>query len=205
MILLIRIINKHKLNNTLSQCNDEYATKHIYTPLLLQIIQLSGVITLLKYSQWAPHSSPGKVRYGWCFVSSESAACSIIVCAVQCYLKLCFEDTLRPRPNGRHFAADIFTCILLNKNMWISLKMPLKLLPKFPINNIPALVQIMTWRRPGNKPLSEPMMVIWTTHIWISRHQWVKWLCRKACLRKPRWDTGQGFARYWLHKTEPCR
>ena len=27
-----------------------------------------------------------------------------------------------------------------------------------PINNIPALVQIMAWCRPGDKPLSEPMM-----------------------------------------------
>ena len=27
-----------------------------------------------------------------------------------------------------------------------------------PINNIPALVQIMAWCHPGNKPLSEPMM-----------------------------------------------
>ena len=31
--------------------------------------------------------------------------------------------------------------------------------PKGPIDNIPALVQIMAWRRPGDKPLSEPMMV----------------------------------------------
>ena len=30
--------------------------------------------------------------------------------------------------------------------------------PKGPINNIPALVQIMASRWPGNKPLSEPMM-----------------------------------------------
>ena len=34
------------------------------------------------------------------------------------------------------------------------LKFPLSL---FPINNIPAMVQIMAWRRPGDKPLSEPM------------------------------------------------
>ena len=27
-----------------------------------------------------------------------------------------------------------------------------------PINDIPTLVQIMAWRRPGDKPLSEPMM-----------------------------------------------
>ena len=35
----------------------------------------------------------------------------------------------------------------------------LKFVPKGPINNIPALVQIKAWRRPGDKPLSDPMMV----------------------------------------------
>ena len=41
-------------------------------------------------------------------------------------------------------------------------------------NNIPALVQIMAWRRPGDKPLSEPMMVNLLTHICVTRPQWVK-------------------------------
>ena len=40
--------------------------------------------------------------------------------------------------------------------------------------NIPALVQIMAWRRPGDKPLSEPMMVSLLTHICVTRPQWVK-------------------------------
>ena len=30
--------------------------------------------------------------------------------------------------------------------------------PKGPINNIPAWVQVMAWRLSGDKPLSEPMM-----------------------------------------------
>ena len=42
------------------------------------------------------------------------------------------------------------------------------------MNNIPALVQIMAWRRPGDKPLSEPMMVSLPTHICVTRPQWVK-------------------------------
>ena len=46
--------------------------------------------------------------------------------------------------------------------------------PKGPINNIPALVQIMAWRRVGNKPLSEPMLVSLPTHICVTRPQWVK-------------------------------
>ena len=32
------------------------------------------------------------------------------------------------------------------------------------LNNIPGLVQIMAWSRPGNKPLSEQIMVILLTH-----------------------------------------
>ena len=51
--------------------------------------------------------------------------------------------------------------------------MSLKFVPKCPINNIPALVQIMAWRRPGDKPLSEPMMVSLPTHICATRSQWV--------------------------------
>ena len=49
----------------------------------------------------------------------------------------------------------------------------MKFVPKGPINNIPALVQIMAWSRPGDKPLTEPMMVILTTHICVTRPQWV--------------------------------
>ena len=82
-------------------------------------------------------------------------------------------NTLRPKQNGRHFADDIFKCIFLNENDWISLKISLKFVPKGPINNIPALVQIMAWRRPGDKPLSEPMMVSLPTHICVTRPQWV--------------------------------
>ena len=52
----------------------------------------------------------------------------------------------------------------------------LKFVPKGPINNIPALVQIMAWCQPGNKPLSEPMMVSLTTHIFITWPQWVNGL-----------------------------
>ena len=83
-------------------------------------------------------------------------------------------NTLRPRQNGRHFADDIYKCIFLNEHVWISIKISLKFVPKGPINNIPALVQIMAWRRPGDKPLSEAMMVNLPTRICVSRPQWVK-------------------------------
>ena len=83
-------------------------------------------------------------------------------------------NTLRPRQNGHHFADDIFKCIFLNENVWIPINISLKFVPKGQINNIPALVQIMAWRRPGDKPLSEPMMVSLPTHICVTRPQWVK-------------------------------
>ena len=40
----------------------------------------------------------------------------------------------------------------------IPTQISLKFVPKGPINNIPELVQIMAWRRTGDKPLSETMM-----------------------------------------------
>ena len=72
--------------------------------------------------------------------------------------------TLRPRRNVCHFVDDIFKWIFFIENKWISIKLPLKFVPKDQISNIPSLVQIMAWHRPGNKPLSEPMgLVYWCT------------------------------------------
>ena len=85
-----------------------------------------------------------------------------------------YVNTLRPRQNGRHFADAIFKCIFLKEVVSISIEISLKFVPKGPINNIPALVQIMARRRPGDKPLSEPMMVNLPTHICVTRPQWVK-------------------------------
>ena len=42
--------------------------------------------------------------------------------------------------------------------VWIPIKISLKFVPEGPINNISALVQIMAWRRTGDKQLSEAMM-----------------------------------------------
>ena len=81
---------------------------------------------------------------------------------------------MRPRQNGRHFADDISNCISLIENIWIPIKISLKFVPGGPINNIPALVQIMAWRRQGDKPLSGPMMDSLPTHICVTRPQWVK-------------------------------
>ena len=99
------------------------------------------------------------------------------------YLQNSIFNTLRPKQNRRHFADDILKCIFFNENAWISLKISLKFVPMVRINNIPALVQIMAWRRSGDKPLSEPMMVSLLTHICVTRPQWVKQAtgCRPIC------------------------
>ena len=56
---------------------------------------------------------------------------------------------------------------------------------------IPALVQIMAWRRPGDKPLSEAMMVNLLTHICVSRPQWVKTVWLSLINMNYQWDAGQ--------------
>ena len=90
-------------------------------------------------------------------------------------------NTLRPRQNGRHFADDMFKCIFLNENVWIPIEISLKFVSRGSINNNPALFQIMAWRRPGDKPLSEPMMVSSLTQICVTRPQWVKILYMLKC------------------------
>ena len=87
-------------------------------------------------------------------------------------------NSLRPRQNGRHFADDTFKCIFTNENVWNSFKTSLKFVPWGPINNIPALVQIMVWRRPG-----EPMLIRLPTHICVTRPQWVNtWMINQYIL-----------------------
>ena len=76
-------------------------------------------------------------------------------------------NTLRPIQNFRYFTDNIFKCVLLNENVWILLKISLKFVPKFRINNIPALVLIMVWRQPGDKSLSVLMMVSLMTQMCI--------------------------------------
>ena len=102
-------------------------------------------------------------------------------CQLNCLFRLTTMNTqalntLRPRRNRRHLADDIFKCIFMNENVLISIKISLKFIPMGPINNIPTLVQIMAWCRPGDKPLSEPIIIISLMHICVARPQWVNML-----------------------------
>ena len=60
------------------------------------------------------------------------------------------------------FADSIFKCIFLNENVRILIKISLKFVLKGPIDNKSELVQVMAWRRTGNKPLPEPMLTQFT-------------------------------------------
>ena len=91
-------------------------------------------------------------------------------------------NTLRPRQMDA-----IFKWTFLNENVWILIKISLKFVPKGPINNISALVQIIDWHHPGNKPLSEPMMVSMVSlpmHICVI--QWVNSLSLSDTIWPPR-------------------
>ena len=67
-----------------------------------------------------------------------------------------------------HFQKHFF-----NENIWVSIKISQNFVPKGPINNIPSLVQKVVWCRPGDKPLSEPIMVRLPMHICVTWPQWV--------------------------------
>ena len=94
---------------------------------------------------------------------------------------------------GRDHMAAIFQTTFSNafpwmKNVWISIKSSLKFVPRGLINNIQASIQIMVWRRPGHKPLSEPVMVRLLTHIYVTRPQRVKYItCSFNGLFVKRW------------------
>ena len=76
-----------------------------------------------------------------------------------------------PGQNGRLFAENIFRCIFMNEKFYILIKISLKFVPKGPIDNNPALVQIMAWRRIGDKPLSEQILTRFTDAY--TRGRWV--------------------------------
>ena len=100
--------------------------------------------------------------------------CKFCVQIQQHYLPL---NTLRSWQDGCRFPDDIFKCILFNENVPILIKISLKFVLKVEINNIPALVQIMAWRQPGDKPLSGLVMLSLLTHVCVTVPQWVNVVC----------------------------
>ena len=60
------------------------------------------------------------------------------------------------------WADDNFRSIFLNKNDRISIRISLKFVPRSQIDNKTTLVQVMAWRRTGDKPLPEPNLTQFT-------------------------------------------
>ena len=62
---------------------------------------------------------------------------------------------------GRHFGRRYFRWIFVNEKFCILVKISMKFVSKDQVNK-PLLVHIMTWRRIGDKPLSQPMLTRFT-------------------------------------------
>ena len=54
------------------------------------------------------------------------------------------------------FANDIFKCIFMDEK---SIRISLKFVPKGPIDNKAALVQVMAWRQTCDNPLPELLLI----------------------------------------------
>ena len=59
-----------------------------------------------------------------------------------------------------------FQVNLLNRNIYISIKISLKHVARGPIINILALVQVTAYRQPGGKSLSEPIVISLLKHVY---------------------------------------
>ena len=67
-------------------------------------------------------------------------------------------------------ADDNIKCTFLDANETLPIPISLKFATMWPIDNKSALVQVMAWRRTGDKPLAEPMLTQFTSAY--MRHHW---------------------------------
>ena len=126
---------------------------------LYELAQLRGGPQLRNWSEALALLSQGHTVYqGQCGVSHH--------CGLGCpRVRPSFIKALTHLPLDKMaaiLADDIFKCIFLNLNVKILIKISLKLVPRGSIDNKPALVQLMAWRRTGDKPLSKPMLTQFT-------------------------------------------
>ena len=70
-------------------------------------------------------------------------------------------------PLDKMAADDVFRGIFLNEKFGISIRISLTFAPKGPIDNKSVLVQVIAWRRIGDKPLPDPMLTQFTdAYVW---------------------------------------
>ena len=174
-------------------CNRDKQYTHIFSQVrskpLSDVHEYSWAIVVFAWCNWCqPVYMPAEEAYPHSIEFPQTGArvfprswLDISLCQMSSFhpkgflgsLLLTWFNSFRLRQNGRLFADDILKRIFLNENIRILTKNSLKFVPKGLINNIPALVLIMAWRPPGDKPLSEPMLVRSLTHICVTRPQWV--------------------------------
>ena len=150
----------------------------LFTKLLCKRMKMYIYI----YIYWhiiPPHRSGTNSSNHSCYDAMTCLSASIMVLISLSHV-ICYYLGLYCTQAACHFYTmvfsyygDIFKRIFLNENIKISIKVTLKFVPKGPINKSPSLVPIMAWRRPGDKPLSEPMMISLLTHICVTRLQLV--------------------------------
>ena len=83
------------------------------------------------------------------------------------------HQLISPGQNGLCFADDIFSCIFVNQKSFILIKISLKFVPKCPIDNNPALFQIMAWRQIVTSHYLNQCLPNTLMHIYSTRGRWV--------------------------------
>ena len=120
-----------------------------------------NVLTLSRFS-------PAKSNiHTYTCVNENDVACSntlrVIFIRYDCYL--CLYFTLIHW--GLDKMTDKFLTTFYNAFSWMKIIDEFRL--RFYLRLLPSLVQIMAWRRPGDKPLSEPVTISLLTHICVTR------------------------------------
>ena len=81
-------------------------------------------------------------------------------------------NLISPGQNGRHLA-DILKRIFTNEEFCIFIQISLKFVLNGPINKKSVLIQVKAWRRIGDKPLPEPMLIQFTdVHMSLGEVSW---------------------------------
>ena len=156
-----------------------YCIQHIYIAVIpfLAIIFLHYFQKIWEYSCYVKWKvSFTLCNYHWHYIMLEE---SEVKWTPDSLINICTHWKYHLTHWGRDKMADIsqttFPSVFSSMKMFeFRLKFHWSFVPKGPINKIPALVQIMAWRRPGDKLLSEPMLISLPTHICVNRPQWVK-------------------------------
>ena len=85
-----------------------------------------------------------------------------------------YINTSRLKPKNRRSPDDILKRIFLNESCIIVMKISLRFfVPRDPMNNIPAMVQIMAWHRKAASYYLKQWWLSLMTHICDTRPQWV--------------------------------